>query len=591
MNSRALFQQAVTLHSQGRLAEADAIYRRLLAETPSNFQLQYQLSLSLFQQQRPAEALDLISAALAFQPRQPEALMLRGTLLASSGRREEALTDFDQVLAQKPDFPSAIFNRALALLELGRRAEAVNAFDRFLALAPDSVEAWLNRGAALQGLGRMDEALSSYERALECNPGLGLAWLNRGTLFKDMGHFQRALESFDRALKAMPHHAGAWRGRGSALVGLLQFGEALKSFDRSLEITPGDHDVVRERNNLLDAIRLFADMPPGANAAEIWLHRAAFLQVQQRLEDALKALDQSLASDPDYHSALITKGQILTELGRAEDGMASYRRHAEAAYGGRATRAPADPSHKQRHDEEQRAYLTEHGIRDEFHLDAGARVAIAVNPTNAEDVARQWHETNPQIAVIDNLLTEEALESLRHFCRASTMWRRPYRNGYLGAMPEFGFACPLLAQIAEELHAVFPGVIGEHSLRFLWGFKYDNRLSGIPMHADQAAVNVNFWIAPDDANRDPASGGLKIWPIKPPSDWHFHRYNADEAAISAFMAEAKAEPIVIPHRANRAVVFDSDLFHETDRIDFTDGYLNRRINVTMLYGRRTFRGG
>ena len=186
---------------------------------------------------------------------------------------------------------------------------------------------------------------------------------------------------------------------------------------------------------------------------------------------------------------------------------------------------------------------------------------------------------------------EEALEGLRRFCRASTMWRRPYRHGYLGAMPEFGFACPLLAQIADELHTVFPNVIGEHSLRFLWGFKYDSHLSGIPMHADQAAVNVNFWIAPEDANRDPASGGLKIWPVKPPPDWNFDRYNKDEAAIRAFLAEAGAEPMVIPHRANRAVVFDSDLFHETDHIDFAGGYLNRRINVTMLYGRRTFRGG
>ena len=42
----------------------------------------------------------------------------------------------------------------------------------------------------------------------------------------------------------------------------------------------------------------------------------------------------------------------------------------------------------------------------------------------------------------------------------------------------------------------------------------------------------------------------------------------------------------VPYRANRAVIFDSDLFHETDTIRFKDGYLNRRINVTMLYGRR-----
>jgi tetratricopeptide (TPR) repeat protein len=592
MDPQALFQQAVTLHSQGRLGEADTIYRRLLADTPANFQVQYRLSLSLFQQQRAAEALATVSAALAFHPRQPEALMLRGTLLASSDRREEALADFDHVLAQKSDFPGALFNRALVLFELGRRAEAVSAFDRFLALVPDSVEAWLNRGAALQELGRIDEALASYERALKHDPGHGLVWLNRGTLYRDMGYFQKALESFDKALALIPRHAGAWRGRGSALMGLLRFDEALKSFDLALEIAPGEPNTIRERTTLLNAMRLFADMPAGTNMAETWHHRAAFLQVQQRLKDALEALDQSLAVDPDYLPALITQGQILTELGQTEEGMTSYRRHAQLAYGGRPPHAPDDPPHKQRHDQEQRAYLAEQGIRDDdFHLEAGARVLVAVNPANAEDVAQQWRQTNPQIAVIDNLLTEEALEGLRRFCRISTMWRRPYKNGYLGAMPEYGFACPLLAQIADELRTVFPGVIGDHALRLLWGFKYDSRLSGIPMHADQAAVNVNFWIAPEDANRDPASGGLMIWPLKPPPDWKFHRYNADEAGIRALMAREGAKPVVVPHRANRAVVFDSDLFHETDRIDFADGYLNRRINVTMLYGRRTFHGG
>jgi hypothetical protein len=44
--------------------------------------------------------------------------------------------------------------------------------------------------------------------------------------------------------------------------------------------------------------------------------------------------------------------------------------------------------------------------------------------------------------------------------------------------------------------------------------------------------------------------------------------------------------VTVPYRANRAVIFDSDLFHETDRIAFKDGYLNRRINITLLYGRR-----
>ncbi len=103
-------------------------------------------------------------------------------------------------------------------------------------------------------------------------------------------------------------------------------------------------------------------------------------------------------------------------------------------------------------------------------------------------------------------------------------------------------------------------------------------------------MNVNFWIAPDDANRDADSGGLVVWDVKPPADWDFSRYNGNDAAIRAFLTQSGAKAITVPHRANRAVIFDSDLFHATDRIDFREGYENRRINVTMLYGRRTFRG-
>jgi hypothetical protein len=33
-------------------------------------------------------------------------------------------------------------------------------------------------------------------------------------------------------------------------------------------------------------------------------------------------------------------------------------------------------------------------------------------------------------------------------------------------------------------------------------------------------------------------------------------------------------------------MFNSDLYHETAPLDFREGYENRRINVTMLYGKR-----
>ena len=44
--------------------------------------------------------------------------------------------------------------------------------------------------------------------------------------------------------------------------------------------------------------------------------------------------------------------------------------------------------------------------------------------------------------------------------------------------------------------------------------------------------------------------------------------------------------MTVPYRGNRAVIFDSNMLHKTDRISFRDGYENRRINVTLLYGER-----
>jgi hypothetical protein len=34
------------------------------------------------------------------------------------------------------------------------------------------------------------------------------------------------------------------------------------------------------------------------------------------------------------------------------------------------------------------------------------------------------------------------------------------------------------------------------------------------------------------------------------------------------------------------VIFDSSLFHATDEMRFKEGYLDRRINLTLLYGKR-----
>lgn len=54
-----------------------------------------------------------------------------------------------------------------------------------------------------------------------------------------------------------------------------------------------------------------------------------------------------------------------------------------------------------------------------------------------------------------------------------------------------------------------------------------------------------------------------------------------------FLRSNGAAPVTVPYRENRALIFNSDLFHESDRCHFRDDYESRRINITLLYGHRS----
>jgi hypothetical protein len=203
-------------------------------------------------------------------------------------------------------------------------------------------------------------------------------------------------------------------------------------------------------------------------------------------------------------------------------------------------------------------------------------------------VERRYFARRPNIVVIDDFLSAQALHSLRAYCLESTIWNSlRYSHGRLGALYRNGLRCPLLQQLADSLATALPRLIGQHHpLTQLWAYKYPAHMPGDDVHADFAAVNVNFWITPDAANLDPASGGMRIYDVAAPPDWHFTDYNRRPALIRRYLAAMGARSRYIPYRQNRAIIFDSDLFHGTAACHFRDDYESRRINITLLYGQR-----
>ncbi len=481
-------------------------------------------AIALHQRGDVAGAERLYQQVLLLEPSAFAPRHMLGVIRFQQGRHDAAIELITAALKSNPNVADAWINLGHVQAAMGRRQDAADSFGRGLALAPGNIEALHNRGNLLRELKRFDAALADYDAVLASRPDIAETWTVRGAALSEMGRAHEALESLDRALTLQPGLVAALSNRGFALRELGRFDEALESLDRALTIQPG------------------------------------------------------------HAAALANRGKVLSEMNRLEDSFASFRLAAEQAYG--ADKPDAGKLvHERAHDQEQAAWRAAHG--ETARITGGERLAgRAVDPLNAQAAASAWMESDPKIAVIDNLLTEEALAGLRRYCLGSKLWHTAYPQGYLGAFPESGFAAPLLAQIAEELSATFQEIFAAHPLRYHWAFKYDSSLDGIGIHADEAAVNVNFWITPDDANRDPQSGGLVIWDKAAPLEWDFAKFNADESAAYAFLEEQGAKTVTVPYRANRAVIFDSNLFHKTDTIRFADGYDSRRINITMLYGRR-----
>jgi len=557
---QAQLRQAITLHRAHRLAEAETLYKQVLATRPDFAEVQIQCAVAQLGQGKQADAEALLRAAIKNRPDEPAAHYYLADLHSMQGQMEAAVTSYRRALTLQPG-----------------RAATHN-----------------NLGNALLLLGRLDEAKESYHKALALDPNLPRTHNNLGLICLRREHLEEACAAFGKALALAPKYAEAQNNLGITLRKLGRAPEAQAAFRTATQLAPQFVNAFLNLSICLNDMGLAREAEQTARAAlrlkpaqaEARAALGSSLRAQGALDEAENAYREALRSEPDFADGHRLLAMLIAERGRLDEAFGLFREHARLIDGIESKRDAVRTAHKLEHDVEQTAWRGPKAAP--FSIEKGDRLnGAAVNAsTGLTEIAENWRTARPQLVVVDNFLTAGALDRLRLFCLESTIWQKVYDGGYLGAFPEHGFAPPLLAQIAEEMRQVYPFIIADHPLLHFWAFKYDGKLQGIKKHADFAAVNVNFWITPDEANLDPEHGGLIVWDAAAPLDWDFARYNAAAKDIEAFLESKNSRPIKIPYRCNRAVIFDSDLFHETDIIHFKEGYENRRINITLLFGRR-----
>ena len=498
-----------------------------------------------------------------------------GVVFFELGDNLKAKDCYEKAIEINPNYSNAHNNLGIVFKASREISKAINCYEKAIETNPNKIDAHVNLGVAFYELGNLQKAISCYEKAIEINPNLPNAYNNLGNIFQNLGEYQKAVKYYEKAIEINPNFPNALNNLG---VLFFELGDNLKAkdcYEKALKIEPDNINILTNYStNLVSSLN---DLNKATNSS---------YKVLKIYHEKSQFNNQNISLFRLKHD--VQQAEYLSLKNHKIDGIDEFQKVGDEILSRKENKKAEDDLGK-------KILLTPDEINSLLPFYKADLVyqtkkisGSCINPNkNWLDVEDEYLNSSNQIMHIDDFLSEEALIELREFCLVSKVWNKEYNNKYLGAFSDAGFISPIHLQIAIDLKEKLPKLFGPHRLGKFWGFKYDSTLGkGINIHADFAIHNLNFWITPDEYNNKKDRGGLKVYDAPAPDNWTFRDYNKNSDKIYKFLKDNNSNCTNVPYKFNRAVLFNSAYFHETDEIDFKDEYKGRRINNTYLFGGR-----
>jgi len=351
LNVDQALQQGVAAHKEGKLEDAERLYRAILKSQPTHPDANHYLGVLAVSVNKADAALPLFKIALEANPEIEQfwvsyidslvknnqlkdakqaikkakkkgfdAKKLQALLSQSKGVTDTKFPPQAQLNSLLEHYQNGRFSEAeklalditqdfpnhqfawkvlgVVLGATGRKSEAVDANQKAVALSPQDTEAHNNFGNTLQELGRLDEAKASYTQAIALKPDHADAHYNLGVTLKELGRLDEAEASCRQAIALKPDFVEAHYNLGNTLQELGRLDEAKASYTQAIALKA---DYAEAHSNLGNTLKELG-----------------------RLDEAEASYTQAIALKPDYAAAHSNLGVTLQELGRLDEAEASY---------------------------------------------------------------------------------------------------------------------------------------------------------------------------------------------------------------------------------------------------------------------------
>jgi len=179
---RRKLAHAAEHHKEGRLEQAERLYREVVRDNPANVDALRMLGRIALAAKRNADAERLFRRAVKLAPDFAGAVTDLGRVLKEQNRFEEAIECFNRVIELEPDNPQAHLQLAGALAPAALTYRAIQSYEKALALQPRFPGATLGLGHVLKTVGRQEEAIASYRKCIRLRPDNGESYWSLANL-------------------------------------------------------------------------------------------------------------------------------------------------------------------------------------------------------------------------------------------------------------------------------------------------------------------------------------------------------------------------------------------------------------------------
>ena len=298
MSYELMFQNALKLHQDGQLDQAETLYRQVLETVPE----------------------------------QPDVLNLLGLIAQAKGAQDEACSLFMQAIRAKPNEASFYYNLAFSFKLNGKPKEALENFRKVTELDPKIKETYNEIALLLQQNGNMDEARKNWQYAMSLDPSFAEAKANLSMSYREENIF-KAIEMLERLALEFSSEPRIFYYLTQLYIQRNLWENAWKSAIKAKELAPTSDEIrvllgyLSCHDNQIENAKIYftkAELLNSNNIAAL-LSLADIYSREENFEQAELRYKRVLELEPKNFGAHTNYAEMLQRQGRLSEALEEYR--------------------------------------------------------------------------------------------------------------------------------------------------------------------------------------------------------------------------------------------------------------------------